>query len=114
MERKVKEIKKKLERKEREKRRKNLIIKGLEVRERKRKEAVEGLMKDIGAEVKIEEIWRIAKDRGREREIVEIKMENEEKRRKVWEKKKRLRGGKKEFWRTRHGRRGELGGDCRR
>ncbi|XP_067208522.1 golgin subfamily A member 6-like protein 22 [Linepithema humile] len=90
----LKEIEKKMERKEREERRKKLVIKGIEVKEGKRKEAVEGLMKDIGAEVKIEETWKIAEDRDKGREIVGIRIESEEKRREIWEKKKTLRGRK--------------------
>ncbi|XP_067214178.1 uncharacterized protein [Linepithema humile] len=90
----LKEIEKKMERKEREERRKNLVIKGIEVKEGKRKEAVEGLMKDIGAEVKMEETWKIAEDRDKGREIVGIRIENEEKRREIWEKKKTLKGRK--------------------
>ncbi|XP_067207866.1 golgin subfamily A member 6-like protein 22 [Linepithema humile] len=90
----LKKIEKKMERKEREERRKNLVIKGIEVKEGRRKEAVEGLIKDIGAEVKIEETWRIAEDRDKRREIVGIRIENEEKRREIWEKKKTLTGRK--------------------
>ncbi|XP_067208444.1 golgin subfamily A member 6-like protein 25 [Linepithema humile] len=90
----LKEIEKKIERKKREERRKNLVIKGIEVKEGKRKEAIEGLMKDIGAEVKIEETWKIAENRDKGREIVGIRIENEEKRREIWEKKKTLKGRK--------------------
>lgn len=44
MESRINEIERKLEQRERKKRRKNIIIKGVEVREGKRKEAVEELM----------------------------------------------------------------------
>lgn len=94
MELRLKEIEKKMEKKEREERRKNLVIKGIEVKEGRKKKAVEGLMKDIGAEVKIEETWKIAEDRDKGREIVRIRIENEEKRREIWEKKTTLKGRK--------------------
>lgn len=57
--RRVGEMETKLEVKEREERRKNIIIKRVEVREGRRKEAVEDLMRVIGAEIKIEEVRRI-------------------------------------------------------
>lgn len=44
MESRINEIERKLEQRERKKRRKNIIIKGVEVREGKRKEAVEELI----------------------------------------------------------------------
>jgi len=60
MEGRLKVIERKLERKEREERRRNLIIRGIEVEERKRKETVEKIMKAMGVEkVKIEKIWEI-------------------------------------------------------
>ncbi|XP_036139538.1 uncharacterized protein PF11_0207-like [Monomorium pharaonis] len=50
-ERRVREIERRLEMKEREDRRKNLLIKGIEVKDGNRKEAVERVFKEIGAEV---------------------------------------------------------------
>jgi len=92
MGRKIKEIERKLERKEREERKRNLIIRELEVKESKRKEAVVELMKVIGVETEMKEIWRVAAEKGKEREMVEIKIENPEKRKEILEKKKNLRG----------------------
>jgi len=56
MSRKIKEIERKLERREREERKRNLIIRGLEVKEGKRKEAVGELMKVIEVEIEIKEV----------------------------------------------------------
>jgi len=63
MNRKIKEIERKLERREREERKKNLIIRGLEVKEGKRKEAVGELMRIgfwnvTGLRNKDEEFWK--------------------------------------------------------
>jgi len=93
IERRMKEIERRMEMKEREERRKNLVIRGLEVREGKRREAAEELLKEIGVEMKIKEIWRITAEKERGREAVGIKVE-EEKRGEIWEKKKKLRGRK--------------------
>jgi len=83
-----------LERREREEGKKNLIIKGLEVKERKRKETVEELMKVIGVDKEIKEIKRIAGKKEKEREMMGIKVERVEKRKEIMEKKKYLRGRK--------------------
>jgi len=94
-ERRLKEIERKLEKKEREEKRKNLIIRRVKVKERRRREAVDDLMKEIGVVMKVKEVWKIAGDKKKGREIVEIKIEEEEKRREIWSKKKNLRGRKK-------------------
>lgn len=52
-------IKKSLEGEKREKRRKNIIIKGVESRDGNRREAVEELLKIIDVKVEIKEIKRI-------------------------------------------------------
>lgn len=48
-----------LERKERKERKRNVIIKGLEVKEGKGEGAVEEMLRDIGAKVKIEEVRKL-------------------------------------------------------
>jgi len=84
-----------LEKREREERKKNLIVRGLEVKEEKRIEAVEELMNRIGVELKVREVWKITGEKEKGREMVGIKVEEGEKRREILEKKKKLRGRKK-------------------
>ncbi|XP_020295965.1 golgin subfamily A member 6-like protein 22 [Pseudomyrmex gracilis] len=55
----MKEIQRKLERKERKDRKRNLIIRGLGVKEEKRREAVVGLLEKIGAKGKVEEVRKL-------------------------------------------------------
>lgn len=94
MECRIKKLEWKMERKERKGRKKNIIIKRLEVREGGRREIVEGVIKNIEVEVEIEEVKRIGGDRKRERKMVLVKLENEEQKRKMMEKKKNLKGRK--------------------
>jgi len=79
----LKKIKRKLKRKGK---RGNLIIRGLEVKKEKRKEAMEKLMSMIGVEIKIREVWRIAGEKEKERAMVGIKVEGVEKRREILQK----------------------------
>lgn len=53
---KMKEIERSIEWKERKDRRKNIIVRNMEVLEEKKRESLEELMREIGAEVKIENI----------------------------------------------------------
>lgn len=62
--------------------------------EGKRKEAVEEAMKAIGVEIEAKEVWRIADEREKGRETVGIRIEEGRKRKKIWEKKKKLIGRK--------------------
>jgi len=55
----VKRMEENLEGREREKRKRNIIIKGIEVREGKRREAVEEILEGIGVKVDVREIRRI-------------------------------------------------------
>lgn len=71
----ISEIERKLERKEREEKKKNIVIRRLKVKEGKRKEAVEEAMKAIGVEIEAKEVWRIADERERGREMVVIRIE---------------------------------------
>lgn len=62
--------------------------------EGKRKEAVEEAMKAIGVEIEAKEVWRIADEREKEREMVGIRIEKGRKRKEIWKKKKKLIGRK--------------------
>lgn len=53
---KVKKIGRSIEWKERKDRRKNIIVRNMEVLEEKKRESLEELMREIGAEIKIEDI----------------------------------------------------------
>jgi len=66
---KIKEIERKLEMKERQESKKNITIRGLEVREGKRKEMVEDILENIGAKVKMEEVKKLGGGKGK-KEII--------------------------------------------
>jgi hypothetical protein len=91
VEKRVKKIEKSLEMKEREKKRKNLIIKEVEVREEKRKEAVQGILEKIGAKVGLEEVKLLAKENEGNREMVWIKLKSEGQKREVLDRRRNLR-----------------------
>jgi len=57
-------------------------------------EEVEELMNRIGVEIKVREVWKIAGEKEKGREMVGIKVEEGEKRREILKKKKKLRGRK--------------------
>ena len=63
---------------EREERKRNIVVRGLEVREGKRREEAEKLLKDIEAKVDIMEVKKVGEDREKGREIVVIRLGNEE------------------------------------
>jgi len=56
---KIKRIEKSMKGREREKRIKNIIMKGMEIKEGKRKETMEEILEIIGAKVEIKEVKRI-------------------------------------------------------
>jgi hypothetical protein len=76
---------------ERERRRRNLIVREVEVRDGGRKEAVQNIMERIGARVGLEEVRMVA--RGKEdREVIAVRVESEEQKKEVLEKRRKLRG----------------------
>lgn len=102
----MREIEGKLEKKEREKRRRNIIIKGLEEREGKRREAVEEVLRKIGVMIKVGEIKRISGDKEKGKKMVMVKLRNEEQKREVMRKKNGLKGRKEKYWRIGRGKKG--------
>jgi len=60
-------------------------MRGLKVKEG-RKIETEELLKEIGVEMEVKEVWRIARDREVGREMVGLKVEEEGKKREIWEK----------------------------
>jgi len=84
-----------LEIKEREeKRKKNLVIKGVQKEKGDWRWEIEKIFKDIGVEVRCEEMKRINIGNGERRDMVWIKLGSEKDKRIVWEKKKNLKGSK--------------------
>ncbi|XP_011859447.1 PREDICTED: golgin subfamily A member 6-like protein 22, partial [Vollenhovia emeryi] len=67
-----------MERKERENRRRNVVIRGLEVKEGKRREEVEKIIQKIKTEVEIEEMRKVGSGGGGEGEMVVVKLAKEE------------------------------------
>lgn len=104
----LKEIERKIEWRDREERKRNVIIKGVEIKEGKRREAVEKVLEIIRARVEVREVKRIARDRDREGEMILVRLGSEEQRKEVMERKAKLRGKNErvEDWRTGHGRKG--------
>ncbi|XP_024893159.1 golgin subfamily A member 6-like protein 2, partial [Temnothorax curvispinosus] len=91
---KMRELERRLKRKEKEERRRNIVIRGLEVKEGGRRENAEKLLEGIGAKVKAIEVKRIGGDAEKGREMVLLKLENEEQKWEVMEKKRSLVGRK--------------------
>ncbi|XP_020298410.1 histone-lysine N-methyltransferase, H3 lysine-79 specific-like [Pseudomyrmex gracilis] len=84
-----------IEKKEKEeRRRKNVIIKRVPKEKGDWRWGVEKLLKEIGAEVRINEMRRINTGREEKGEMVWVRLKREEDKRIVWDKKKRLKGRK--------------------
>lgn len=87
------------------------------MKERKRKKAVEEIMKLIGVKLKVEEVWKIADDKKKGKELVGVRVEKKETRREIWEKKGIEREKKEDCRRLDVGReedKMELGEDSKR
>lgn len=93
----VKEIKRKMEWREKEESKKNIIMRGVEVKEEKRREAVERVLGMVGAKVDIQEVKRLRGDGDKEGEIILVKLGNEKQKREVMERKSKLRGRKEKI-----------------
>lgn len=87
---KVEEIKRWQERKERELRR-NVIIKGMEVKNGRLEEAVKEVMRKIGVEAKVEETRSIGGTKDKRGEMVLVKMKDEDEKSEVMSKKGKLK-----------------------
>ncbi|KAL6420233.1 hypothetical protein ACFW04_014603 [Cataglyphis niger] len=90
----LKEMESRMERREREERRRNVLIKGVEVKEGRRRMAVEELFDSIGVKAEIEEVRKIGGGVEGGREMMVVRLKNENQRRKVWNKKKLLKDRK--------------------
>lgn len=81
MERRVEELKGKLKKKEREERRRNIVIKGMKVEGRKIKETVKEVIKKMGVEMDIEEVRRTGGRNKEGKEMVIVRLMRIKKRR---------------------------------
>ena len=102
MERRFRELEWKMEEKEREERRKNIVIRGMEDKGKTVKEGVEELFRIMGIQERIESVKKV----GAGGEIVVVKLKEQETKRKVMEEKKKLAGRKESIeadltWRER-------------
>lgn len=61
VEERLREIERKVERKDREEKKRNIMIRGLEIKEEGRRRGVERLLEEIGAKVEVAEVRRIRK-----------------------------------------------------
>ncbi|KAL6418378.1 hypothetical protein ACFW04_012164 [Cataglyphis niger] len=91
---KIKELESRMQRREREERRKNVLIKGVEVKKGRRRVAVEKLFESIEIKSEIEEVRKIVGGVEGGREMVVVKLKSEEQRTEVWNRKKLLKSRK--------------------
>lgn len=77
-----------MERKKREERRRNVVIRGMEV---KGKERMEEVLGNIGAKVEIEEVKRLGGKASKRRKVVWMRLKSEDQKREVMERKKKLK-----------------------
>lgn len=68
----------------------------MEVKEEKRR-VVEEILKTIGGNVKVKEIRRIAEDKEKERKMIMIRVESEEQKKEIMDRKRNLRGRKEKI-----------------
>lgn len=87
----LRQMERRLERKEREERKRNVVIKGLRLEGKELKEEVENVFKRIDAKVEIEEVRSVGKETRREK-IVLVKLKKWEHKRDVMTKKRKLYG----------------------
>ncbi|KAK2578550.1 hypothetical protein KPH14_012579 [Odynerus spinipes] len=90
-------IEEKIEAKEREERRKNVVVRGMKVKREEAKEKVEELMKEIGVGEGIEKVKEVKEDRGKDgSKIIVVELKSMETKREVMGKKKYIKN--REIW----------------
>jgi len=92
-ERKVREMERVWEKRERQERRKNLVIKGFKEEGKGAEARVKEIFEQIGARAEVEEVRVVRTGKEERGEMAVVRMRTEEGRREVMEKKGRLRGG---------------------
>lgn len=70
MKNRLKEVERMLEKKEKKERRRNIVIKRVEMKEKGKREAVEKFIRAVGVEVEVKELRRIGGDRENGEEMV--------------------------------------------
>jgi len=103
---KVGELERRLDTREREERRRNVVIRDVEVKEGGRRKAVEEILGIVGAKVEVGEVKRIGEVKEKGRKMLLVRLGSEEQKWEVMEKKKNLRGRKERIledlsWRER-------------
>lgn len=93
----MRELERSMVRSERKERKRNVIIKDIEVKEGKEREAIANLLKGIRPEVEVEKVSKIDV-KERENKMWVVKLTSEEQRREVMKKKSNLRGRKGRIW----------------
>lgn len=93
IERRVKYMERKIEMCEREDRKENMIIKGIEVKNERRREAVQEVLGILGVQVKVGEVRRIGGEIGKVKsmEMVLVRLESEKQKREVLREKRKLK-----------------------
>ncbi|XP_011706307.1 PREDICTED: golgin subfamily A member 6-like protein 22, partial [Wasmannia auropunctata] len=92
----VRQLEKRWERKEREDRRKNLLVKGLKEGEGSSKERVEEVLRGLGMEIKIEDIRKLDVGKREKGDMVVVRVGSEDMKRNILLNKWRLKG--KDWW----------------
>lgn len=95
LERRMKLMEGMLERKKRENRRRNIVIRRLEIKEGKRKEEIEKVLDEMGMKEEVEEIRRMGSKGGERGEMVVVKLAKEEQKREIMRRRGMLKGRKK-------------------
>lgn len=88
----IKEIERSIQIKDREKRKRNVIVKGLKVGVGDARKEVEKIMEELGAEVKIREVKRIRAGREEWGEMMCVELASTDEKGRVMEKKSKLKG----------------------
>lgn len=73
------------------------MVRGVEIKKEKRKEAIEEIIKIVEVKIDIKKIKRLGKDIKTGKETILVKLENEEQKRKIWKKKSALKGGREKI-----------------
>lgn len=85
------DLERRIEIKEREERRTNIIIKEVEMKEGKKREVLEDVLRVIGVKAEIEEIRKLEGQKAKDREMLMVKIKDEARKR-VIIKKERIEG----------------------
>lgn len=91
---KIKGLERWVEKRKREERKKNIVIKGLEAKKGRRREAVEEILETIGVKAEVKEVKRVGNRIVEGREMVMVRLAKEEQKKEILRKKNNLKGRK--------------------